>query len=229
MPKLAPAGNHLLAEKGMSMREQVRENTRTTRASDAKKGLSARDLITTGIFIAIFFVFTMVGGMIAVSPVLTFAMPATVALVTGPIYLLLIAKVPKHGPIIILGAVMGILMFVTGMFWLWSIAYVVAAILADLIAGAGKFGNRTLNIVSFLVFSLNPMGSYLMLWISPASYAAYLTGKGTDPAYMETMSATGTVWVLPAMIIAILVCGLISALLGQKLLRKQFEKAGATA
>jgi len=192
-------------------------------------GLTARDLITTGIFTALFFVFTMIGGMFAVSPVLTFLMPPAVALVTGPVYLLLVAKVPKHGPVIILGVVMGLLMFVTGMYWLWAVAYVVCGVVADLIAAVGRFRNPGLNIVSFLVFSLNPMGSYMMLWLDPAAYAAYLTGKGTDPSYMDTMTSTGAAWVLPAMIGGILLCGLISALLGQRLLHKQFEKAGVIA
>lgn len=194
------------------------------------RGLTVRDLVTTGVFTALFFVLTMIGGMFtATNPVLTFLMPPVVALLTGPVYLLLIAKVPKHGPVVILGVVMGLLIFVTGMYWLYAVACVVMAVFADLIAGAGRFTNRTLNVVSFLVFSLNPLGSYLMLWISPSTYANYLVGKGTEQAYMDTMLATGAAWVLPAMIAGIVVCGLASALLGQRLLRKQFEKAGIAA
>ncbi len=124
-----------------------------------KKGLTARDLVTCGVFIALYFVFMMVGSMLfAPNPVLTFLMPAGAALLTGPIYLLLVAKVPKHGPIIILGVVEGLIMFVTGMYWLWAVALVVLGVVADLIAGAGRFRNKNLNLVSFLVFSLNPWG-----------------------------------------------------------------------
>ena len=73
-----------------------------------QKGLTARDLVTTGIFTALYFVFMMVGGIFfAPNPVLTFWMPAAVALLTGPVYLLLIAKVPKHGPLVVLGVVEG--------------------------------------------------------------------------------------------------------------------------
>ena len=42
-----------------------------------KKGLTARDLVTCGVFIALYFVFMMVGSMLfAPNPVLTFLMPA---------------------------------------------------------------------------------------------------------------------------------------------------------
>ena len=64
---------------------------------NAKAGLSVKDLVTTGIFTALLFVFIMVGGVFfATNPVLTFFMPAGSALLAGPIYLLMIAKVHKR-------------------------------------------------------------------------------------------------------------------------------------
>ena len=196
----------------------------------AKRGLGARDLVTTGVCIALYFVFMMVGSILfAPNPVLTFLMPAGAALLTGPVYLLLVARVPKHGPLIILGVVEAVVMFVTGMYWLWSAFLVVLGIVGDLIAGAGGFRSKPLNIASFLAFSLNPMGSYIMLWLDPAGYSAYLTEKGTEQAYMDTMVATGADWVLSAMVGLTLACALASALVGMRMLRKQFEKAGMTA
>lgn len=195
-----------------------------------KQKLSIKDLVVTGIFSALFFVLTMIGGILfAPNPVLTFLLPPSVALLTGPVYLLLIAKVPKHGPITILGILMGLLMFVTGMYWLWSVAYIILAIVAELISGAGKFENNKLNILGFMIFSLNPIGSYMMLWINQKKYIDYLGGKGTEQTYMDTMVSTAQDWMLPAMIVVTLLLALISALLGKRLLRKQFEKAGITA
>ena len=56
------------------------------------KGLTVKDLVTTGIFTALLFVFVLVGGVFfATNPVLTFFMPAGGGLLAGPIYLLLIA------------------------------------------------------------------------------------------------------------------------------------------
>ncbi|WP_113671698.1 MptD family putative ECF transporter S component [Vallitalea guaymasensis] len=196
----------------------------------SKQKLSIKDLVVTGIFSALFFVMTMIGGIFfAPNPALTFLLPPAVALLTGPVYLLLIAKVPKHGPILILGILMGLLMFVTGMYWLWSVAYIVLAIVAELISGAGKFNNMKLNIMGFMIFSLNPIGSYMMLWINQNKYIDYLVGKGTEQSYMNTMVETAKDWMLPAMIIGTLLLAFISALLGKRLLKKQFEKAGILA
>lgn len=193
----------------------------------SQKKLSIKDLVTIGIFSALFFVATMVGGILfAPNPVLTYLTPLAVALVAGPVYMLLTVKIPKRGPIFILGIVMAVIMFVTGMYWLWSVAYIVLAAVAELIAGAGKFKNTKLNILGYIIFSLNPIGSYMMLWINQNAYAEYLVNKGTEQAYMDTMFATAQSWMLPAMLIGTAIFALLGAILGKKLMRKQFEKAG---
>ena len=143
--------------------------------------------------------------------------------------LLLFAMVPKHGPLIILGAIEGLILFVSGMYWGWSVACVVLAVLADLIAGLGGFRSRALAFCAFIVYSLAPMGSYLALWVDPAAYASYLTGKGGEQAYMDTMMATATGWMLPAMVLSTIACAVVSGLVGLRLLRRQFERAGITA
>lgn len=194
---------------------------------DESRGLNIKDLITTGIFSALFAVVTMIGGgLFACNPVLTYCLPSAVALVTAPVFLLLVAKLPKRGPIIILGILMGIIMFVTGMYWMWSIAYVVFAIISDLVMGIGKFKNMQLNIIGYIIFSLNPLVTYSMIWINQKEYVSYLLSKGTEQAYMDTMIATAQGWMLPAIIFSTIVLAFIGAIIGKALLKKQFEKAG---
>ena len=49
----------------------------SNQANSMNKGLTVKDLVTTGIFTALVFVFVLVGGMFfAPNPVLTFFMPA---------------------------------------------------------------------------------------------------------------------------------------------------------
>ena len=114
----------------------------------------------------------------------------------------------------ILTWVIGAILFVTGMYWGWALASAVLGILADIIAGAGRFRTKPLNLIAFVVHSLSPMGSYIMLWVNPSGYTAYLTGRGTEQAYMSTMESTATGWMLPAMTLATVVCALISGLAG---------------
>ncbi len=192
-------------------------------------GLSVKDLVTCGIFSALYIVFMVMGGLFfAPNPMLTFLTPMGMALLTGPVYLLFVSMTGKPFAVTLLGIVTGGLVFATGMFWLWALACPVLAFGADLIAGLGKYQSKTLNVISFLLYALNPMGSYVMLLINPDAYTRYLMGRGTDPAYMNTMLARFKSWMIPGMAAGTLVCAAISALLGCYLLKKQFERAGIT-
>ena len=120
----------------------------------AKRGLSVKDLVTIGIFTALMLVFSMVGGIFfAPNPVLTFYMPVGSAILCGPIYLLLIAKVKKRFAITIVGALIGIIWFVTGMHWAFALGTILMGIVADL-----DRDERTTHQISHLRGS--PQGKY---------------------------------------------------------------------
>ena len=58
-----------------------------------KKGLTVKDLVTIGIFTALFFVFEIIGSLpFAPNPALTFYQPFGIALLCGPVYLLMVAQ-----------------------------------------------------------------------------------------------------------------------------------------
>ena len=153
----------------------------SNQVNSMNKGLTVKDLVTTGIFTALLFVFVLVGGVFfATNPVLTFFMPAGGGLLAGPIYLLLIAKVHKRWSLSIMGVIMGIIWFVTGMHWAFALGYLIMAIVADFVAGAGQYKSKKLNS-------------------------------------------------LISMFAAVIITSAISAFVGCKMLKKQFEKAGITA
>ena len=119
-----------------------------------KKGLTVKDFVTTGIFSALFLVFALVGGINnAPNPVLTFYMPVGSALLCGPVYLLLLAKVPKRWAVTILGAILCLVWFVTGMHWAMSLGYLLMGVVADLMAGAGGYRSRKVNALSYVLLS----------------------------------------------------------------------------
>lgn len=190
--------------------------------------LTVRDLITIGIFTALFLVLFMVGGsFFAMNPALTFYMPVGGVLLPGPVYMLLLAKTPKRSTAAVLGIIMGILMFVTGMHWSMALGFAVLGVVADLIAGAGGYRNIKLNILSYILLCTSTLGPYLAFFFTRESYITYMLEKGNDPAYMETMSASGQMWILPVMVIGNLVVSCLGGMLGSRLLRRQFRKAGA--
>ena len=196
----------------------------------AKKSLTIKDLVTTGIFSAIFLVFTMIGGIFfAPNPVLTFYMPMGAALLCGPVYLLMIAKVQKRWSVTILGIIMGIIWFVTGMHWAFSLGYIGMGIIADLVAGAGDYRNKAVNLLSYILMSLGGVYTYVVFFIDPQGWASTMLENGTEQSYIDTMSASAPSWLLAVIIIGTLAIAAFSGWIGGKLLKKQFEKAGITA
>ena len=192
----------------------------------AKKSLTIKDLVTTGIFSAIFLVFTMIGGIFfAPNPVLTFYMPMGAALLCGPVYLLMIAKVQKRWSVTILGIIMGIIWFVTGMHWAFSLGYIGMGIIADLVAGAGDYRNKAVNLLSYMLMSLGGVYTYVVFFIDPQGWASTMLENGTEQSYIDTMSASAPSWLLAVIIIGTLAIAAFSGWIGGKL----FEKAGITA
>lgn len=194
-----------------------------------KKGLSVKDLVTVGIFSALFLVFALVGGIFfAPNPVLTFYMPVGSALLCGPVYLLMLAKVKKRWAVSILGAILCIVWFVTGMHWAMALGYLVMGVAADFVAGAGEYKSKMMNSVSYIVISLGGTASYLVFFANPDGWAKTMLGNGTEQSYIDTMRETGSVWIMLVMLVGTVLAAAVIAFVGCKMLRKQFEKSGIT-
>lgn len=197
--------------------------------TQGKKGLTAKDLVTIGIFSALFLVFALVGGIFfAPNPVLTFYMPVGSALLCGPVYLLMMAKVKKRGAAAILGTILCVVWFVTGMHWTMAVGYLVMGIAADFVAGAGKYQSKRINSLSYILLSLGGTASYLVFFANPDGWAKTMLGNGTEQAYIDTMRSAGTIWILVIMLAGTVLAAAVSAFVGNRMLKKQFEKAGIT-
>jgi len=194
---------------------------------NTQKGLSVKDLVTTGIFTALMIVFTMLGGMFfAANPVLTFYMPMGCALLCGPVYLLLVAKVHKRWSITILGIILGFFFFVTGMHWSMALGNIGMGIIADIVAGLGAYTNKKLNALSYMLFMLSNTFTYLIFFIDRDRWIHAMLKKGTDASYIETMNTSAASWMPVVIVGGTLLVAAFSAWVGSKMLKKQFEKAG---
>ncbi|MCR5823501.1 MAG: MptD family putative ECF transporter S component [Lachnospiraceae bacterium] len=192
-----------------------------------KKGLSAKDLIVTGIFAVLLLMAAMIGGgPFAAVPTLTFYFPIGAALLAGPIFMLFIAKVPKFGALAIVGAVMCILGTLTGMHWGMNFGFLICSIIASVVAGMGKFKKPVLNLAAYLVYCIGPMGTYFVFFFNRESWISFMLKKGTEQEYIDKMNETASAGIMLIMVVGTLIVATLSGLLGLRLMRKQFVKAG---
>lgn len=204
--------------------------TQTTNSITPNK-LTVPDLISVGVFTALYFVLVTVATFTcALLPgVGNIVLPALAALISGSVYMLLAAKLQKFGGITIMGLVMGLFFFVSGHFVLSFAANIVCGLLADLIAARDKFRSKKLLLVSYVVFSYGLTGPILPLWFMKDAYIANLTARGKDAAYINTLFAPINNGSFVAAMAAILVCAVLGGLFGQRMMKKHFEKAGIVA
>ena len=190
--------------------------------------LQSRHFISIGVFTLIYAAVTfVVGGVSQMTPVTFPLMPAAVALFTGPIFMLYTAKTPKRGALTIMGVIIGILSFASGMFWMMAVFYAVFGVLADLICASGKFKSFKRNLLGYCVFALPPMGGHVPMAILPEQFDAFMAEKGDFSAFSGVIDAIGANWwALPLMAAITVLCAVISGMIGRKLLRKHFERAG---
>ena len=190
--------------------------------------LQTRDFISVGIFSLIYAaVAFVVGGLAQMTPITFPFMPMVVALFTGTVFMLYVAKIPKRGAIIILGVIAGILLLITGMFWMMSAFFIVLGIIADFICASGQFKSFKKNMAAYCLFALSPMGAYVPMAVMPAQFAEFMNKKGDISSFAGVIDAIGAQWwVIPLMLLGTVLCALAGGYIGKKLLKKHFEKAG---
>lgn len=190
--------------------------------------LQTRDFISVGIFSLIYAAVAFIIGGVAQMTPLTFPfMPMVVALFTGTVFMLYAAKIPKRGAITILGVIAGILLFITGMFWMMSAFFVAFGIIADLICASGQFKSLKRNMAAYCLLALAPMGAYVPMVVMPAQFDEFMSKKGDVSSFAGVIDAIGAQWwAIPLMTLGTIICALIGGYIGKKLLKKHFEKAG---
>lgn len=104
----------------------------------AKSGkLEVSDLITIGVFAALYFVMVCIATLVSTLFTSGFGsifLPAITALISGCVYMLLAARLGKFGGITVMGVIIGLFLFISGHFVLSFIASIVFPVAADLIA-----------------------------------------------------------------------------------------------
>lgn len=196
--------------------------------ANSKKTLQGRDLITIGIFSAIYFVinfiFMLMGGL---HPILWILMPGLIALFSGIPFMLMCAKVQKTGAVLLMGLITGLIYFVTGQFTVIILAsFVISCVLAEIARKAGQYGSYRMNSLAFVFFSLGMTGSPLPIWLMRESFLAQISEQGMPEDYITALEACSSPGMLVVLFAAPVVGAVIGAWITRKMFHKHFVKAG---
>ncbi len=192
------------------------------------KGLKGKDLITIGIFSAIYFVinfaFMLLGG---IHPVLWMLMPGFIAVFAGIPFMLMAAKVQKPGAVFLMGLITALIYFVTGQFTLVIlISMASACVLAEVIRSMAKYDSFKGNSTAYVIFSLGMTSSPLPIWLFKADFLAQITEQGMPADYVSAVEALSSNAMLVVLFVAPIIGGIIGAFIAKGLFKKHFVKAG---
>lgn len=185
--------------------------------------------MVTGAFAALYFLCVGLGTLLAAlfdrSGNMMYA-PAFSAILAGPVYMLLLAKVGKFGSLTLVSAVMACFFFLSGYMTVAFLPSLIFGILGDVIAKQGQYKQKWLNIVSFVVFSFGNLGPIILMWLMRDAYEASLLARGKSAEYiarvMVDFTPSNVLWLSATIIVG----ALLGAFLGQGMLAKSFKKSG---
>jgi energy-coupling factor transport system substrate-specific component len=188
------------------------------------KKLETKDLITVGIFTAIYFVLFFAIGMLGYVPVFYILLPFLLPIVCGIPFMLFLTKVKTFGMVTIMGTILGGLMLLTGHTYMPLIAGLFFGVLADLILVIGQYKSLKLSVIGYAVFSMWLMGMLVPFWIMKDSFEKMMfDSMGVDYTNAVLNLFDKFAWAFP---ILALTGGIFGGYLGLTMLKKHFKKAG---
>ena len=188
------------------------------------KKLEVKDLITVGVFTAMYFALFFACGMLGYVPVLYALLPLFIPILCGIPFMLYLTKIKCFGMVTITGSLLGIFMMFTGHTFVPIISGVVCGFLADLIFRLGKYKSKKFSVIGYAVFSLWILGMLIPFWVMRDSFSDMMDkSMGVDYTTAVYAIFDKIAWSFPIMCI---VGGIIGALLGLSVLKKHFQKAG---
>ena len=187
---------------------------------------SPRNLINVGVFTALYFIALFASGMLgAIHPIMIFIGGIMGIVVCAIICMLYIARTRAFGAYTVMGLVIGVLMVATGHAWIMPLISTPLGLAADAVTRSGGYTRTAANALGFSIFSMWIIGPLLpIVWASDAYFADIRESMG-DTYARDLQSLISMKFLLGWILVIALVAGA-SALLGMKVLRKHFERAG---
>ena len=190
------------------------EQAKPVGASDKMK---AKDFITLGIFTVLFFAVVMVCIFASAATVVTFAFGSAIAAIPGGIiYMLMRAKVPKAGSVLLSGVVIGLIEFLIGAGWAVAVGFIAGAVIAELLARIGHYKSFWLNTIGYSVYMMFfALGTYLPMVIMTGYVDDMSTSNGVSAEYLTELHSfmNGTMVVIIAVVT--FVAGIVGALIAK--------------
>ena len=194
--------------------------------SSADRSLKPKDLITVGIFTALYFVVFFGFGMLGFFGPAVHALGIVLgSLANGIVFALYVTRIRKPGMVFLTAIVSSLLMVLTGHAWTTLVTAAVFSVLAELVLAGGRYRSARASVIAYGVFSLWVAGPILPLYLQHDAYIANI-GEQMGEDYARAWDTLFSPTFMAGLLVAVFLASCLGGLLGQKMLRKHFVRAG---
>jgi|LGOV01.1.fsa_nt_gb energy-coupling factor transport system substrate-specific component len=189
-----------------------------------REKLTIKDLITIGIFTAMYiFVMMIIVTLLGTVPVLYIIAPFFVGIGCATVYTLLVMRVPKKGAVLILSIMLSILFMSTN--WMATIFAVICGLIAEIILSVFGRKNKTGIVMSFIAMSCATMGPYFgIIFMKENFIESVVPYYGQE--YADKLAALTPPWIVLPLVVVTIFGAVLGMVFARKLLKKHFKKAG---
>jgi len=189
--------------------------------------MSARDLINIGIFGALYIVTVFTMNLFAfVNPLIMLAALSASIIAGGVPFMLFLTRVDHAGMVLVFAVITGGLLTMTGHPPICFVVTLACAGFAEAILWLGSYRSPSLAVVAYAVYAMWYVGPLLPIFYARESYFASQSMSRVGPDYLVQMDRLLSPAVLIGFDLSTVLFGLLGGLLGLRLLRKHFERAG---
>ena len=194
--------------------------------SSTDRSLKPKDLITVGIFTALYFVVFFGFGMLGFFGPAVHAVGIVLgSLANGIVFALYVTRIRKPGMVFLTAIVSSLLMVLTGHAWTTLVTAAVFSALAELVLASGRYRSARASVIAYGVFSLWVAGPILPLYLQHDAYIANI-GEQMGEDYARAWDTLFSPTFMAVLLVAVFLASCLGGLLGQKMLRKHFVRAG---
>lgn len=213
----------------MSKAEKAEKKAQAQAKLNARKVIGFKDVVTVVLFSVLTFIVSFVTAIPFSGSVygMLFGGYALMALICGPIYLIMINKAPRIGTQILFFAVKALYMLICGQL-LTAAVFFVGGLICEAICLGGGYKNTVKSTAAYALHTtLYGFGSFFPAVFLTESYSARMIAAGASP---ESVATTMSVYHQPLTMLGValvlIVFSILGVFIGTKMFRKHFAPAG---
>lgn len=188
------------------------------------RALQVKNLITVGVFTAIYIVLFFASGTLGFIPIGMVLLPFILPVVTGIPFVLFVTKIKGFGMVSLMGLLLGLFMLITGHLWPTFTAAIIFGVVSDLILRAGRYKQWGSIVLGYIAFSAWIIGFVIPFFYMRSLYFAKME-EGYGEEYTTLLLKLLPDWMFYTMSAMIVAGALLGAWLGRRVLRKHFLNA----